>query len=227
MSEENNIPGDGAPVKDEPIVDQAKGSDEKNGEIKTLESKISALEERLQQQSALLGKFVNAAKKEAQPEPAKKPKTDVEQYSELKAQIEELQAKNQKQERATKLSAIELALVEAGADPARAKMQVDFFAFQLGDKLQIDDSAVVVKEGDSVETIKAWAKAKLESDEGSFLRAYKVGPSVKNAGGPSGSVSKTVLTSAEYSAGYARAAAEGKDAAKAFAESHTMQKQKE
>ena len=84
-------PGDGNPVKDEPIVDPAKGPGQNGGEeIEMLKGTVEELKERMQKQSALIGQLTNALKKDAPKEEPKKPTGDVGKYSELQEQIEQL-----------------------------------------------------------------------------------------------------------------------------------------
>ena len=244
MSEENAIPneptsGDGDAVKDAPKTPETSSpateqGDEKSGgiaEIAELKNQLSGLNERLQQQSAIIGKLTNERKKEPDPPPGDdddKPKGKASEYSELSAQLQELQGKFQRQERAAKLSNIELALIEAGADQKLAKSQADYFLYSLGDDLQAEetDSGYSVKVRDTDGSLidsTDWARAFVASDSGSYLRGSKTGPSTRNTGDSRTPVQKQVLKSADYSRQYSEAHAKGEEAVKAFVAMHSMQ----
>jgi len=235
MSEQANITtsGDGEAVKDEPTtvdpaMEQGKNSSE---ELNTLKASLDTMEERLQQQSALIGKLNNSLKKESKAEPEKKaeePKGEVEQYNEMKQQLDTLQARMKKQDEAAKLSAIELALVEAGADPKRAKDQSDFFAFKLGERVVTsDDSAgnisiqIADTDGSNV-AVNDWAKALLQRDEGAYLRAGKTGPSIKNGGNAREDVGKSKVSSLDFSKGVAEAVRQGPKALEQYRATHAI-----
>jgi len=223
---------DAEDVKEKQIIDPAMEQDNKSSEeLSQLKSQVEEMQERLQKQSALIGKLSNDKKREEpngeEPKDVK-PKGEIAGYSELEKKIDAFQEKIQKQERAAKLNAIELALVEAGAATSLAKSQAEFLAFKLGSRVKAsdDDSGLVVVEiadTDGVAMpVSSWAKSFIESDDGSYMKAHKTGPSVKNHGENSGSGSKVTLSSIEYSKGYSLAHSKGPEAAKAFADSHEL-----
>ena len=238
MSEENAMTsGDenAEAVKDSQNVDPATGQDGKDngGKIEQLQSQMLEMNERLQKQSALIGKQANEIKSQqssAAETPAAKEKTgEVSKYQELEEKIDLLQRRSKQQENAAKLSDIELALVEAGASPQIAKEQADYFAFKLGDRIIVEESdagevkrSIVDTDGVTNVPVSQWAKAYIESDAGSYLRAAKTGPSVKNNGTAPGQAQKVKLKSGAYSKGYSEAQANGKDAAEAFAATHSI-----
>jgi molecular chaperone GrpE (heat shock protein) len=243
MLKENAIPndptsGDGEAVKDTPIatetVSPATEQDENksggNAEIAELKNQLSELTNRLQQQSAIIGKLTNEKKKEPETAPDKtdeKPKGKASEYSELSSQLQELQGKFQRQERAAKLSKIELALIEAGADQKLAKSQADYFLYSLGENLQAEetDNGYIVQVKDTDGTLldsTEWAKAFIASDSGAYLRGTRTGPSTHNTGESRTPVQKQVLSSADYSRQYSEAHAKGEEAVKAFVATHSM-----
>jgi len=222
-------------VKDSQIVEPAAESvqEEEGSKYQQLESQLREMSERLQKQSALIGKLTNERKNQESQETDKKEKEpaktgDVSKYRELEEKLDGFQRRIQKQERAAKISEIELSLVEAGASPQLAKEQAEFFNFKLGDSIvseETDDGGIVHKWVDTDGAhvpLSHWAKAYIESDAGGYLRAHKVGPSVKNNGSSAKNAQKVKLSSADYSRAYAEAHAQGKEAADAFAAMHTM-----
>ena len=92
-----------------------------SNEIEVLKSTIEEMQQRLQAQSQLVGKLNNAIKREAKAEEKQtatdKPKGDVSKYHELERQMADIQERYKRQEKASIMSGIELALVEAGAKP--------------------------------------------------------------------------------------------------------------
>ena len=234
---ETNTSGDGEAVK----------TTEENGQAvepvptvnredyDSLKAEFSELKERLQQQSALIGKLTNEKKREEKQQATEAPaqsqekeRGDVQEYQELRKQLEDFQNRMKKQEKAQKLGAIELALVEAGAEPTLAKQQADYFLYKLGERIQTseDDSGVTsvsVRDTDDTQVCVAdWAKAFIQSDGGSYLRAGKKGPSVRNDGDTRAPTGKVKLSMAEFAKGMADAAAKGEDAVKVFSSSHSL-----
>lgn len=236
MSEEenSNTSGDVEAVKEETNkVDSAMGQDTNNSEeLNSVKAAMTAMEDRLQQQSALIGKLSNSLKKEEKAEPVApsgdEAKGEVAQFNEMKQQLEDFQTRMKKQEKAAKLSSIELALVEAGATPTLAKNQAEFFAFKLNERIVTsDDDAgnisiqIADTDGSNV-SVNDWAKALIQSDNGAYLRAGKTGPSVNNGGTPREDKGKVKLSSLEFSQGIAQAVKGGEDAVKQFRATHSM-----
>lgn len=227
--------GDTEAVKDSQNVGSAteQAEDNNSGKLKQLEDRLQAQDERLQQQSAIIGKLTNENKNHDQKVSEKIEPNDktgeVSQYSELKEQLDLFQRRFQKQEKAAKLSDIELALVEAGASPNLAKEQADYFAFKLGDRIIAEESetgdimrSVVDTDGITNVPLSQWAKAHIESDLGSYLRASRTGPSVKNQGTSAGQSQKVKLQSGDYSRQFAEAHAQGKEAVESFTATHSL-----
>jgi len=225
--------GDGEAVKDPQENGAAmEQSDNSNSseELQDLKNQLQIMSERMQQQSAIIGKLTNEAKSQNQklePEGVEKNPGEVSQYRELEEKLDKYESRFKQQEKAAKLSEIELGLVEAGASPALAKEQADYFAFKLGDRIVPEENDGVIKHkivdtNGEIVPITQWAKAHLESDSGSYLKAHKTGPSVQNKGTSGGNAQKTKLSSSAYSSGYAEANARGIKEAQAFAASHTF-----
>jgi predicted RNase H-like nuclease (RuvC/YqgF family) len=237
MSEENNIPAEGEAVKEQPKqVDPAElqGENESSSEeIQALKSQLSEVTGRLQQQSAQIGKLNNALKREAKEEdgePEPKPEGLVSKHSELEKKLDSYAERFAKQERAAKINGIELSLIEAGAEPALAKNQAEFYAFKLGDRLQATEdhngrlSIEVADVDGTTAPVGNWAKAYLESDDGLYMKATRKGPSVKNVGDSAGGPKKKVaLNSNDYSRQFAEANNKGSDAVESFRAAYTMQ----
>lgn len=234
MSEENNISGDAEEaVKDqqEQVEVATEQPKENSNEIDQLKSQLDLMQERLQKQSAIIGKLTNEKKHEADEEPKNesKPQGEISKYSELEEKLDNFQQRIQKQERAAKLNAIELALIEAGANTGLAKTQAEFFAYKLNERITSveDDNGniniqIADTNGEST-TVNSWAKAFIGSDEGAYLRANKTGPSVNNSGDAGGQAQRVKLNSVEYSKQYALADMKGADAVNAFVASHSME----
>lgn len=234
MSEEQNSndSGDVEAVKEPTNVESAKEQAEnKTDDVSEKPGYVAELEERIQNLSAIVGKLTNEKKREEkqQAEEPQKPVGEVQQYGELEERLKKMESRAKKQERAAKLSTIELSLVEAGASAALAKSQAEFFAFKLGDRLQVSDDdsgninvSVLDTDGSNVVTVNDWAKAYVESDEGLYLKSSKKGPSVNNGGESSGQASKVKLSSAEYSKQFSEARKRGQEAADAFVATHSI-----
>ena len=200
--------------------------------VEQLQNQLLELSDRIQKQSAIIGKLTNEKKSQevkTEVEPNTTEKTgEVSKYRELEEKLDNFQRRIQKQEKAATLSAIELSLVEAGASPQLAKEQADYFAYKLGDKISIDESeAGEVKRG-IVDTdgiivpMSQWAQAYIESDAGSYLKASKTGPSVKNIGTSASVAPKVKLNSSDYSKAYAEAHSKGKEAAENFTATYSL-----
>lgn len=207
--------------------------DNSSGKVQQLESQLLELGERLQKQSAIIGKLTNEKKGQDQKadESIEAPEKtgEVSQYKALEEKLDLFQRRFQKQENAAKLSDIELALVEAGASPHLAKEQADYFAYKLGDRITAEEletgevkRSIVDTDGVTSVPMLQWAKAHIESDAGSYLRATKTGPSIRNQGAPAGQAQKIKLASSEYSKQFAQAHAQGKEAAESFTATHSL-----
>lgn len=233
-NEDETTSGEGEAVKEsQEIVEPALEQDStESDEINSLKGQLSELSERLQKQSALIGKLTNEAKREKHTTgpSSEQPKGEVSEYQELRQQLDSFQARFDRQERAAKLNAIELSLVEAGASPALAKEQSEYFAFKLGDRLaSSEDSAgklnvqVIDTDGVTPVPVGDWAKALLGSDSGAYLRAQKRGPSTNNVGEAATPSSKVKLNQVEYSKQLAQARGRGQKAVDAFVASHSIE----
>lgn len=232
VDREKSANQDGVNDLENDIPAKEQESKQESGKIEQLESQLLDMADRLQKQSAIIGKLTNE-KKSHEPKPEKdenkKEKAgDVSHYKQLEEKLDVFQRRIEKQEKAATLSEIELSLVEAGASPQLAKEQAEFFAFKLGDRILSEESeageitrSVTDTNGEPV-TMAQWAKAYIESDSGSYLRAGKTGPSVKNKGNAEGNVGKIKLKSADYSRAYSEAHAQGKEAVEAFIATHSM-----
>ena len=237
MSADATIPASVEAVKDdaENVEVPAMEQDEKDSsqdEIQQLKNQIKEMAERQQQQSALIGKLNNALKREAKEESEPEPKQEgeISKYSELEKKLDSYAERFKKQEKAAKLNAVELALIEAGADPSLAKSQSEFYAYKLGDRLQaVDDNggrmSIEVSDTDGLSVpVESWAKAFLESDDGLYMKAVRKGPSVNNKGESSGGPGKKVaLKPSDYSLKFAEANAKGPQEVESFKAAYTMQ----
>lgn len=234
---EGNIPAESEAVKDEtkqvdPAMEQGK-NESSDGELSQLKSQVQDMTERLQQQSALIGKLNNAMKREVKEDSKEsdpKQEGEVSKYSELEKKLDSYTERFAKQERAAKINGIELSLIEAGADPSLAKNQAEFYAFKLGDRLKAEENqngqlSIQIADGDGINVpVGSWAKAFLESDDGLYMKATRKGPSVKNVGDSVGGPKKQVqLNSNDYAKQFAEANAKGQEAVEAFKAAYTMQ----
>ncbi len=238
MSEANAIPSgeeNAEAVKDSQNVDSAMGQDTNNNgdKLEQLESKLLEMGNRLQQQSAIIGKLTNEKKtqepKAVENVEAPEQTGDISKYQALEEQMATFQRRIQKQEKAATLTDIELSLVEAGASPQLAKEQADYFAFKLGDRINSEESSTgevkrSISDTDGVTNVpmSQWAKSYIESDAGSYLKATKTGPSVKNQGTSAEQSQKVKLKSADYSRGYSEAQMKSPEDAAAFIATHAM-----
>jgi hypothetical protein len=229
-----NTSGEVGAVKETTTVDPAMGPDanDNGNKYEQLESKLLEMGERLQKQSAIIGKLTNE-KKTQEPKAeavleAPEKTGEISKYQALEEKLDAFQQRIQKQEKAATLSALELSLVEAGASPQLAKEQADYFAFKLGDRITSEETeagevkrSIADTDGTQV-PVSQWARAYIESDAGSYLRATKTGPSVKNQGTSAGQAQKVKLKSADYSRGYSEAQMKSPDDAAAFVATHSM-----
>jgi len=194
-------------MSEENVVNPSNFEDVKSEVVKPEEQnvaeKMKVLEDRLQKQSAILGKLENAMKK--QPEVVKEiePKSEINKFSELEEKIKALEAKNLNKIEAVKKSTLANAIVTAGIEPEIAIDFADFISYKNRDKIvaeenELGEIEVKVKISETeTANVNDWIKMYISSDAGKLLSHTKRGGSVKNVGKPANS-SVTELNSMSY-----------------------------
>lgn len=183
---------------------------EDSNDIEGLKSKIESLESRLDNQSRIIGKYENAAKKEVKEVPQEKKEELIRppeemKYTELEAKIAALEAKNNAKVEAIKRAKLAKYIVENGGEVETSADFADYLAYKNGSKINAVENdtgdisiSVNVGDGEPVDA-QSWVKMFMSSDAGKFMNASKRGPSVNNMGSSDSRREAAELSPMEFS----------------------------
>lgn len=177
-------------------------------ELTMLKETISSLADQVKNQSFIIGKLSNAAKKTEKVVEVKQEEivdnSDTGKFSELEQKIVALQKLNEAKTESVKKSLIARTLAEAGVDSKASSKIGNFLAFELGNRLKSLDSengemSLAVVDGEKEVPLQNYIKMYLESDEGSWAKPSRKGPTSSVTGNSRAVNSSVELSASDFS----------------------------